>query len=329
VLSGIKLIAEPWDLGPGGYQVGGFPPGWAEWNDRFRDTVRGFWKGDAGMAPELAARLCASADKFNRRGRKPWASVNFVTAHDGFTLNDLVSYDRKHNLANGEDNRDGNNNNRSWNHGVEGPTDHPGITALRERQKRNFLATLLLAQGTPMLLAGDEMGRTQCGNNNAYCQDNAISWVDWTVDHDGESLRQFVRTLTALRHRFPLLRRGRFLTGEISPELRVRDVSWVNAFGGPMALSDWTDANTRCFAMLLDGRAQATGVRRPSSEATLLWLLNAHHDGVPFSLPSVAGGRIWQRLFDTAEPEARQDAFRAGRLYSMAGRSTALFVRLD
>jgi glycogen operon protein len=329
VLSSVKLIAEPWDLGPGGYQVGGFPPGWAEWNDRFRDTVRSFWKGDAGMAPELAARLCASSDRFNRRGRKPWASVNFVTAHDGFTLQDVVSYDQKHNAANGEDNRDGSNANRSWNHGVEGPTDDPQIVAMRERQKRNMLATLLLAQGTPMLLAGDEMGRTQCGNNNAYCQDNAISWVDWSVGADAEVMREFVRMLTALRARFPVLRRGRFLTGEMNTDLGVRDVGWFNVFGGPMALSDWTDPQTRCFGMLLDGRAQATGVRRLASEATLLWLLNAHHDVMPFHLPSVAGGRIWQRLFDTAEPDARQDAFRAGRLYSMAGRSAAMFVRGD
>ncbi len=175
----VKLIAEPWDIGPGGYQVGGFPPGWAEWNDKFRDTVRAYWKGDEGKHAEMATRLAASADCFNQRGRKPWASVNFITAHDGFTLHDLVSYNEKHNEANGEDNRDGHSDNQSWNHGVEGPTDDPEIIALRERQKRNLLATLLLAQGTPMLLAGDEFGRTQQGNNNAYCQDNEISWVNW------------------------------------------------------------------------------------------------------------------------------------------------------
>ena len=181
VLSQVKLIAEPWDIGPGGYQVGGFPPGWAEWNDKFRDTVRAFWKGDDGKLPELATRLAASADAFARRGRKPWSSVNFITAHDGFTLHDLVSYNDKHNEANGENNQDGHSDNLSWNHGVEGPTDDADIVVLRNRQMRNLLATLLLAQGTPMLLAGDEFGRTQQGNNNAYAQDNAISWVDWNI----------------------------------------------------------------------------------------------------------------------------------------------------
>src|SRR5690348_695000 len=191
VLSQVKLIAEPWDCGPGGYQVGHFSPGWAEWNDRYRDTVRAYWKGDEGTLPELASRMAASSDLFNRRGRKPWASVNFITAHDGFTLNDLVSYNDKHNEANGEDNRDGHSDNRSWNHGAEGPTDDPDIVELRERQKRNMLATLLLSQGTPMVLAGDEFGRTQQGNNNAYCQDNEISWVDWNHDERGEALIRF------------------------------------------------------------------------------------------------------------------------------------------
>ena len=201
VLSGVKLIAEPWDLGPGGYQVGGFPPGWAEWNDRFRDCSRAFWKGEGGTTAEMAARLSASGDKFNRRGRKSWASVNFITAHDGFTLNDVVSYNDKHNEANGEDNRDGNDNNHSWNCGVEGETDDPDIRALRERQKRNMLTTLLLSQGTPMLLAGDEFGRTQGGNNNAYCQDSEIGWIDWQIIPDGEALLAFTRRLLALRSR--------------------------------------------------------------------------------------------------------------------------------
>ncbi|MGH7041603.1 MAG: glycogen debranching protein GlgX, partial [Acetobacteraceae bacterium] len=192
VLSQVKLIAEPWDIGPGGYQVGGFPPGWAEWNDKFRDTVREFWKGDSGKLSDLATRLAASADAFHRRGRKPWASVNFVTAHDGFTLQDLVSYNEKHNEANGEDNRDGTDNNSSWNHGVEGPTEDAAILDLRDRQKRNLLATLLMAQGTPMLLAGDEFGRTQQGNNNAYCQDNEISWVNWDIDEFNRALIDFV-----------------------------------------------------------------------------------------------------------------------------------------
>src|ERR1700688_974212 len=239
LLSQVKLIAEPWDCGPGGYQVGSFPPGWAEWNDRYRDTVRSFWKGDEGKAAEMAARLTASADLFNKRGRKPWASVNFITAHDGFTLNDLVSYNDKHNEANGEDNRDGHSDNQSWNCGIEGPTDDPEVLALRERQKRNMLVNLLLAQGTPMLLAGDEFGRTQNGNNNAYCQDNEISWVNWNITDKGKSLIQFVKKLTHLRHKYPILRRNRFLTGEYVEEVGVKDVTWINANGGEMSSEHW------------------------------------------------------------------------------------------
>jgi glycogen operon protein len=223
VLSSVKLIAEPWDCGPGGYQVGGFPPGWAEWNDRYRDTVRSYWKGDDGVLPDLAKRIAASGDLFDRRGRKPWASVNFLTAHDGFTLNDLVSYNDKHNEANGEDNRDGSSNNHSWNHGAEGPTEDPAIIALRERQKRNMLATLLFSQGTPMLLGGDEFGRTQKGNNNAYCQDNEISWVNWQIGDDGQALTRFVERLTALRRRYPVLRQSRFLTAQWNEQHGVKD----------------------------------------------------------------------------------------------------------
>src|SRR5436309_9453900 len=217
VLGSVKLIAEPWDCGPGGYQVGAFPPGWAEWNDKFRDTVRDFWRSEASTGA-LAPRLCASPDVFNHRGRQPWASVNFITAHDGFTLNDLVSYNDKHNEANGENNQDGNSNNRSWNHGAEGPTDDQAINGLRKRQMKNMLGTLLLSQGTPMLLAGDEFARTQKGNNNAYCQDNEISWVDWNHDERQQRLIDFVRKLTGLRHKYPVLRRTRWLTGEYNEE---------------------------------------------------------------------------------------------------------------
>ncbi len=330
VLSSVKLIAEPWDVGPGGYQVGGFPPGWAEWNDRFRDTVRAFWKGDEAIAPELAARLCASADKFNRRGRKPWASVNFITAHDGFTLEDVVSYNDKHNEANGEENRDGTDNNYSWNSGAEGPTDDPAIKELRERQKRNMLATLLLSQGTPMVLAGDEFGRTQQGNNNAYCQDNEISWVDWNITEAGHALTRFVRMLTKLRHRYPILRRGRFLTGEFNEAVGVRDVTWINANGEDMRPEDWQDGNLRCFAMLMDGRAQATGIRRPASDTTLLMALNAYHDVVAFTLPPCPGGSAWLMVFDTNIPEdAREQRFKIGDAYEVTGRSLVLFQLVD
>jgi isoamylase len=324
-LSQVKLIAEPWDIGPGGYQVGGFPPGWAEWNDKFRDTTRAFWKGDEGKLAEAATRLAASADCFNKRGRKPWASVNFITAHDGFTLQDLVSYNEKHNDANGEDNRDGHSENLSWNHGAEGPTDDPEITAVRDRQKRNLLATLLLSQGTPMLLGGDEFGRTQQGNNNAYCQDNEISWVDWDIGEAGLELAEFVRKLIALRKSFPILRRSRFLTGEYNADLDVKDVRWLT----PAAtdIEDWHDGNARCFGMLIDGRAQATGIKRPALDATALLVLNAHHDVVNFRLPEVVGGIVWRCLVDTNAPQVEgQKLFASGDEYTVTARSFLLLV---
>ncbi|HZH28474.1 MAG TPA: glycogen debranching protein GlgX [Azospirillaceae bacterium] len=327
VLSRVKLIAEPWDVGPGGYQVGGFPPGWAEWNDKFRDTVRAYWKGDEGKLPELAARMSASGDVFNHRGRKPWASVNFVTAHDGFTLHDLVSYNDKHNAANGEGNRDGHSHNLSWNHGVEGPTDDPAIRALRERQKRNLLATLLFAQGTPMLLAGDEFGRTQHGNNNAYCQDNEVSWLDWeNIDEDGRTLAAFVRTCIALRQAYPVLRRARFMTGAYNPDLDVKDVTWLDPAGTEMAPEQWQDPFAKCFGMMIDGRAQPTGIRKPGSDTTVLLVLNAHYDVVRFTLPVVAGGAEWVCLLDTNVPDHPETPrFEMGQSYEVTGRSLLLF----
>ncbi len=328
ILSSVKLIAEPWDCGPGGYQVGGFPPGWAEWNDRFRDTVRAWWKGDEATAADLATRLCGSGDRFNRRGRRPWASVNFVTAHDGFTLHDLVSYNDRHNEANGENNADGHSDNHAWNCGAEGPTDDTEIRALRERQKRNFLATLLLSQGTPMLLAGDEFGRTQQGNNNAYCQDNEISWVDWDgIDDDGRALAEFVRKLTTLRHALPVLRRNRFLTGEHNDKLDVTDVEWLSPAGVPLAHEQWGDPQMRCFGMLIDGRSQTSGIMRLASDATLLIVLNAYHDVVDFTLPSVPGNDQWRCLIDTNMPVREElPEFEAGDVYQVTGRSLLLFA---
>ena len=328
ILSSVKLIAEPWDCGPGGYQVGGFPPGWAEWNDRFRDTARSWWKGDEGKAADFASRLCASGDSFNRRGRRPWASVNFVTAHDGFTLHDLVSYNERHNEANGEENRDGHADNQSWNCGAEGPTDDPEIRALRERQKRNFLATLLLAQGTPMLLAGDEFGRTQQGNNNAYCQDNEISWVDWdAIDDDGRALTEFVRNLTTLRHALPVLRRNRFLSGEHNEALGVTDVEWLSPAGVPLTCEQWEDPAMRCFGMLIDGRSQTSGIMRLASDATILLVFNAYHDVVDFTLPSVPGEDQWSCLIDTNAPVRDEiPEFEAGEIYQVTGRSMLLFA---
>jgi glycogen operon protein len=250
-----------------------------------------------------------------------------VTAHDGFTLNDVVSYNSKHNQANGEDNGDGNTNNISWNCGVEGPTDDPAINALRERQIRNMLATLLLSQGTPMLLAGDEFGRTQGGNNNPYNQDNATSWLDWKIGERGQRLVQFVQELTALRHRYPILRRGRYLTGELDPASGVRDVAWLNALGQEMQQEDWRDGHLRCFGMLLDGRARATGVRRVSSDSSMLIVLNAHHEGVRFTLPKIAGGTAWRLVFDTNAPNHEEDVG-VGHEYVVTGRSVLLFERL-
>jgi glycogen operon protein len=329
LLRTVKLIAEPWDCGPGGYQVGGFPPGWAEWNDRFRDTVRDFWKGSTAAA-QLSPRLCASGDIFNKYGRRPSACINFLTAHDGFTLADLVAYNEKHNEANGEDNRDGTSDNRSWNCGTEGPTDDPGILALRDRQSRNLLATLLLAQGTPMLLAGDECGRTQQGNNNAYCQDNAISWLDWNVGDRGTALADFVRRLCRLRHQYPILRRNRFLTGDLDEELDIKDLTWINASGNEMRVDDWADESMRCFGMLMDGRSRPTGVRQRGTEATMLMVLNAHHDVVGFHLPDYPVGTSWALVLDTnlagVEPTFRGGS---GEVYQMTGRSLALFARTE
>ncbi|MEO6828351.1 MAG: glycogen debranching protein GlgX [Acidobacteriaceae bacterium] len=331
VLSTVKLIAEPWDCGPGGYQVGEFPPGWAEWNDKFRDDVRGFWKGD-GPASALTKRLCASGNIFNNQGRRPWSSVNFITAHDGFTLNDLVSYNDKHNEANGEDNRDGSSDNLSWNCGAEGPTEDPEINALRRRQMRNLMATLLLAQGTPMVLAGDEFARTQQGNNNAYCQDNDISWVDWTLQEENKSLTTFVRNLTGLRHKYPILRRNLFLTGGYNEELGVKDVTWINADGAEMKDTNWGDAGMRCFGMLMDGRAQTTGIRQRGHYATLLLVINDHFDMVNFTLPNCSGGCQWALLIDTnheeggAEKPKNPSTFRTGYTYQVTARSLLLFV---
>ncbi len=323
VLASVKLIAEPWDCGPGGYQFSHFPPGWAEWNDRYRDTVRAYWKGDDGLVGAFAQCLTASGDQFNQRGRRPWASVNFLTAHDGFTLADLVSYNDKHNEANGEDNRDGHSDNRSWNSGAEGPTDDPEINALRARQQRNLLATLLLSQGTPMLLAGDEFGRTQQGNNNAYCQDSEISWVDWDgIDDAARALIDFVKRLTTLRRELPVLRRHRFLSGTADEALGgVKDLTWLAPTGEEMTADDWADANLRCFGMLLDGRAKASAIPRAGTDASVLLIFNSWHDGVEFVLPPAVDGGKWTRLFDTALDTQAHESFRAGDRYVITGRS--------
>ncbi len=329
VLGAVKLIAEPWDCGPGGYQVGEFPPGWAEWNDKFRDVTRDFWKGASSFA-ELAPRVLGSPGEFNREGRKPWASVNFITAHDGFTLNDTVTYNEKHNDANGENNKDGSSDNRSYNYGVEGPTDDAEINRVRARQIRNLLATLLLSQGTPMLLAGDEFGRSQDGNNNAYCQNNDISWVNWDIEEKGQSLIQFVTRLTSLRRRFPMLRRNRFLTEAYNEELDIKELTWVNAAGREMEQGDW-DASAQCVGLMLDGRAQPSGIKRRGEDATLLMIWNAWHDVVEFTLPSQGEDQQrWSLMIDTniseEEENKENQKFPFGHSYAVTGRSFLLFA---
>jgi isoamylase len=326
VLSRVKLIAEPWDCGPGGYQVGGFPPGWSEWNDQYRDDVRAYWRGDEGMLPDLARRLTASGDHFNQRGRRPNSSVNFITAHDGFTLRDLVSYNHKHNQANGEDNNDGHDHNISWNHGHEGPTRDPDIRELRLRQMRNLLSTLFFSQGTPMLLSGDEFGRTQKGNNNVYCQDNDLGWINWDMDEEGSRLLEFTRRIIRLRRTYPILRRGRFLVGMYNEDLGVKDVTWLSPNGEEMTEEHWHDAHARCLGMLMDGRAQPTGIRRPGEDATLLLIINSHNDVVNFLLPEVAQGTGWVRLVDTSEPDNRSaELHEFGSEFAVCSRSLLLF----
>jgi len=327
VLSQVKLIAEPWDLGAGGYQVGNFPVLWTEWNGKYRDTVRRFWRGDGGTVSELATRLAGSNDLYAHSGRRPYASINFITAHDGFTLRDLVSYNDKHNEANGEDNRDGENNNNSWNCGAEGPTDDAGINALRARQTRNYLATMMLSQGVPMISHGDELGRTQKGNNNAYCQDNAITWIDWNLDDDKRALLQFARKLVHLRHAQPVLRRRKYFQGRSIRGGDVKDVAWLAPDGQEMNDEAWNADFVRSIAMLLNGSAIAETSERgePIIGDSLLVLFNAHSDQVPFTLPPLEAGQQWRRVFDTADSSSGDRTCEPGSQYPLEGRSVALF----
>ena len=328
VISQVKLIAEPWDLGEGGYQVGNFPVLWAEWNGIYRDTVRAYWKGDEGQAGGMAYRLTGSSDLYGRGGRRPYASINFVTAHDGFTLNDLVSYGDKHNEANGEDNRDGHEHNLSWNCGAEGPTDDGKITALRGRQMRNFVATLLLSQGVPMLSGGDELARTQAGNNNAYCQDTELSWFDWRLDRRRRDLLDFTRYVLSLRARHPVLRRRHFFFGRRLRGSEVKDLSWLRPDGREMTDEDWANAFTRCFGLRLAGDAIAEVDREgaPVVDDTLMILVNSYHEPIEFVLPETRRGGRWDVVLDTraADGRRRHRPLRGGEAYDLDARCLAM-----
>ena len=327
ILSQVKLIAEPWDLGEGGYQVGNFPVGWTEWNGLYRDAVRRFWKGEGGGVSELATRLAGSSDLYARSGRRPYASVNFVTSHDGFTLNDLVSYNDRHNEANGEENRDGENNNLSWNCGAEGPTTDLAVVALRERQKRNSLATVLVSQGVPMLCGGDEIGRTQQGNNNAYCQDNEISWFHWDLDDRQRDLLEFVRFLIRMRKTQPVLRRQKFLQGRPIRGEDVKDIAWFDSTGAEMSDQSWNEHFVRCLGLRLVGSnlGEMDEDGEPTTGDTLFLMFNAHHESIRFVLPQAEKRQRWERVFDTAEDEWSAPHVLRHRSYLLQGRSVAVF----
>ncbi|WP_026283516.1 glycogen debranching protein GlgX [Rhizobium sp. 2MFCol3.1] len=311
VLSRLKLVGEPWDIGPGGYQVGGFPPGWAEWNDKYRDTVRDYWKNTDGTTGDFAARVLGSGDVYDLRGRRPWAGVNFITAHDGFTLNDVVSYDQKHNDANGEDNKDGHSDNRSYNYGVEGPTEDPGINDVRDRQKRNFLSTLFLSHGTPMLLAGDEFGRSQMGNNNGYCQDSELSWVHWeNLPASADHLRHFVARLIELRQTNSILRRDSWRDGTT--------VTWLNPGGGEQTQEQWADQGSTTIGLRLTAAGSST-----EGMSDVLILFNPHDGVVDFSLPEPPG-QGWVVKLTTADPDTENQDVGDAQIYGLAPRSLVL-----
>jgi isoamylase len=333
VLSNRKLIAEPWDVGEGGYQVGNFPPLWSEWNGKYRDTVRDFWRGEGGTLGEFAFRLTGSSDLYMDDGRRPFASINFVTAHDGFTLNDLVSYDQKHNDDNGEGNQDGENHNRSWNHGTEGETDDPEIRALRLRQKRNFLGTLALSQGVPMILGGDEIGRSQRGNNNAYCQDNEISWFDWSQRDDNLALLGFARRLMAFRHRHPVFRRRKWFLGRQIFGSGAEDICWFNLDGTPMTEEEWNSGYAKSVAVFLNGHElpdPGPHGERITDDSFLL-IFNASEMKLDFTMPGAPWGSNWTVALDTNDPDLEEDVVElsAGQSYPVESRSMVVIRSTD
>ncbi|WP_250238093.1 glycogen debranching protein GlgX [Bifidobacterium longum] len=330
IISRVKLIAEPWDLGSGGYQVGGFPSSWSEWNGRYRDTVRDFWRSQPSTLPEFASRLMGSSDLYQVNGRRPVASVNFITAHDGFTMNDLVSYNEKHNEANGEGNRDGESNNRSWNCGVEGPTNIPDVNDLRQRQMRNMFATLLFSQGIPMICGGDEVARTQQGNNNAYCQDNEISWTNWHLDKGRKELLAFVSKLIHLRLDHPVLHRRRFFTGREPGDdsNMIPQVEWFDHTGSIMDMDDWQ--NTHAFSMMiyLNGsdipEVDWYGNRMVDND--FIMIFNAHYEPIMFTLPDERYGRKWQLVVDTHNPDGPELSYEAGFMITAQSRSFLMLM---
>ncbi|GAC1536223.1 MAG: glycogen debranching protein GlgX [Acidimicrobiales bacterium] len=329
----VKLIAEPWDVGEGGYQVGNFPPLWSEWNGKYRDAVRDYWRGEDRALAEMAYRLTGSSDLYSGEGRSPHSSVNFVTAHDGFTLADLVAYNEKHNEANGDENHDGTDDNRSWNCGTEGPTDDTAITSLRKRQQRNFLATLLLSQGVPMILGGDEFGRTQAGNNNAYCQDSELSWFDWSLSETHHDLLEFTSGLARLRTEHPVFRRPRFFQGRPLHGEGIKDIGWFTPEGVEMSQGDWGDGVAKSIGVYLNGDALGTVDQRgePVSDDTFLVLLNAWHEALEFALPGPDWAESWIRVVDTATGQCRPDdeAFKAGEHIRLDGRALVVLERVS
>jgi glycogen operon protein len=328
ILSQVKLIAEPWDLGEGGYMVGNFPVLWAEWNDKYRDALRKFWKGDENQVAELAYRLSGSSDLYQSTGRRPYASINFVVAHDGFTMNDLVSYNEKHNEANGENNNDGNNNNNSWNCGVEGPTDDPAIQELREKQKRNLMATLLFSQGVPMICGGDEIGRTQHGNNNAYCQDDGISWFNWDLSEADQQLLEFTKLLIQIRRDSPVLHRRKFFQGRRIYGRDIRDIMWIRPDGEEMTEEEWSTSYVRCLGMFLNGQAmdEVDSKGQRIRDDMLLLLINGHWEEIDFTLPgkgSLPGH--WEVMVDTNLPLDRTPrSVDNGEVFELEPRSLVL-----
>ncbi|MGE0449871.1 MAG: glycogen debranching protein GlgX [Vicinamibacterales bacterium] len=328
VISRKKLIAEPWDVGENGYQVGNFPVLWSEWNGRYRDAIRRFWRGDGGTVSELATRLAGSADLYALSGRRPYASINFVTAHDGFTLEDLVSYERKHNEANAEGNRDGEEHNLSANYGVEGPTDDPAIRRVRARQKRNLLATMFLSQGVPMLASGDEIGKTQHGNNNAYCQDNEIGWLNWDLSAEDRAFFEFTCRIVRLRRQHPVLRRRKFLRGQHAPGSPVRDIMWLTPLGNEMSDAEWQADQVRCLGVRLAGlgMTELDQNGNPIMGETLVYLLNAGPGDVDFRLPGFEPGIGWMCILDTFDEQREGRQIAGGGAWALAQRSIALFL---